>query len=79
MFGYKKYSENHAHPEATVTMVLLIYYSSFFKIPTVNNDCYVVRFMIYPDLNLVMNSIRILNNNEISLSFKLIYFRTYTV
>ena len=29
--------------------------------------------MIYPDLNLVMNSIRILNNNEISLSFRLIY------
>ena len=29
--------------------------------------------MIYPDLNLVMNSVRILNNNEISLSFRLIY------
>jgi len=27
-------------------------------------------FMIYPDLNLVMNSIRILNNNEISLNFR---------
>ena len=33
----------------------------------------------YPDLNLVMNSIRILNNNEILLSFRLIYFLTYTV
>ena len=35
--------------------------------------------MIYPDLNLVMNNIRILNNNEILLSFRLIYFMTYTV
>jgi len=35
--------------------------------------------MIYPDLNLVMNSIRILNDNEISLNFRLIYFMTYTV
>jgi len=49
--------------------------------PTVNNDYYIVRFMIYPDLNLVMNSIRILNNNEISLSFGLMYeyVMTYTV
>ena len=36
-------------------------------------------FMIYPELNLVMNSIRILNNNEISLIFRFIYFMTYTV
>ena len=36
-------------------------------------------FMIYPDLNLVMNNIRILNNNEISLNFRLIYFMNYTV
>ena len=36
-------------------------------------------FIIYPDLNLVKNSIRILNNNEISLNFRLIYFMTYTV
>jgi len=35
--------------------------------------------MIYPDLNLVMNSIRVLNNNEISLNFGLIYVMTYTV
>ena len=35
-------------------------------------------FMIYPDLNLVMNSIRILND-EITLNFRLIYFMTYTV
>jgi len=35
--------------------------------------------MIYPDLNLVINSIRILNYNEISLSVRLIYFMTYTV
>jgi len=27
--GYKKYSENHTHPEATVTVDLLIYYSIF--------------------------------------------------
>jgi len=27
--GYKNYSKNHTHPEATVTMVLLIYCSSF--------------------------------------------------
>jgi len=33
----------------------------------------------HPDLNLVMNSIRILNKNEISLSFRLIYFVSYTV
>jgi len=26
--GIKKYSENHTHPEATVTMVLLMYYFS---------------------------------------------------
>jgi len=55
-------------------MVLRIYYSSFFKIPAVNNDYYIVSFMIYPDLNLVMNSIRILNDNKISLNFRLIYF-----
>jgi len=36
-------------------------------------------FMIYAHLNLVMNSIRILKNNVISLSFTLIYFITYTV
>ena len=48
-------------------------------IPTVNNDHYIVRFMIYPYLNLVTNSISILNNNEISLNFSLIYFMTYTV
>jgi len=36
-------------------------------------------FMIHPDLNRVMNSIRILNNNEISLNFRLIYFTAYTV
>jgi len=47
--------------------------------PTVNNYCYIVRFMIYPYLNLVMNRIRILNNNEISSSFRLIYFITYTM
>jgi len=35
-------------------------------------------FMIYPVLNLVRNSIRILNN-DISLNFGLIYFMTYTV
>ena len=35
--------------------------------------------MIYPDLNLVMNSIRILNNKEIALNFRLIYFMAYTV
>jgi len=35
-------------------------------------------FMIYPDLNLVMYSIRILNNKKISLSVRLIYFMTYT-
>jgi len=35
--------------------------------------------MIYPDLNLIMNSISILNNNEISLNFRLINFITYTV
>ena len=35
--------------------------------------------MIYPELNLVMNSIRIMNNKENSLSFILIYFMTYTV
>ena len=29
--------------------------------------------MVYPDLNLVMNSIRILNDKEISLNFRLIY------
>jgi len=29
-------------------------------------------FMTYPDLNLVMNSIRILNVNEMSLNFRLI-------
>ena len=46
---------------------------------TVNNDCYIARFMIYPDLNLVMNSIRILNDNEILLNFGLIYFMTYSV
>ena len=67
-----------SHPEATVTMVLLIYCSSF-KMSTVNNDYYIVRFMKYPYLNLVMNSIRILNNNEISLNFRLIYFMTSTV
>ena len=33
----------------------------------------------YPDLNLDMDSIRMLNNNEISLNFGLIYFVTYTV
>ena len=36
-------------------------------------------FMIYPDLNLVMKSIRTLNKNEITLNFRLIYFMTYTV
>jgi len=36
-------------------------------------------FMIYPDLNLVMNNIRVLNENEISLNFRLIYFMIYTV
>jgi len=45
---------------------------------TVNNNYYIVSFMIYSDLNLVMNRIRILNNNEISFSFRLIYFMTYT-
>ena len=35
--------------------------------------------MIYLDINLVMNSIRILNNNKIWLNFKLIHFMTYTV
>ena len=35
--------------------------------------------MIYSDLNLLMNSIRILNDNEISLNFRLIYFMTYPV
>jgi len=35
-------------------------------------------FMMYPDLNLVMNSIRILSNKEISLNFRFIY-TTYTV
>ena len=35
--------------------------------------------MIYPDLNLVMNNIRVLNENEISLNFRLIYFMIYTV
>jgi len=39
----------------------------------------IVRFMIYPDLNLVMNSVRILNNKESSLKFRLIYSMTYTV
>ena len=33
--------------------------------------------MIYPELNLVMNSIRILNDKEISLNFRLIYFMAY--
>ena len=33
--------------------------------------------MIYPDINLVMNSIIILNYNEISLNFRLTYFITY--
>ena len=32
VLGYKKYSENHTYPEATVTMVLLIYYSIFLNI-----------------------------------------------
>jgi len=36
-------------------------------------------FMIYPERNLVMNSIRVLNDKEISLNFRLIYFMTYTV
>ena len=44
-----------------------------------HNDRYIVGFVLRPDLNLVMNSIRILNDNEISLSFRLIYFMTYTV
>ena len=35
--------------------------------------------MIYPDLNLVTNSIRILKDNEISLNFRFIYFRINTV
>ena len=35
--------------------------------------------MIYPDLNVVMNSIRMLNNDEISLNFRFIYFITYSV
>ena len=38
--------------------------------------------MIYPDLNVVTNSVRILNNNnnnDISLSFRLIYFMTDAV
>ena len=34
--------------------------------------------MIYPDINLLMNNIRILNNKDISLSFILIYFMTYS-
>ena len=40
----------------------------------VNNDYYIVRFIFYPDFNLVMNSIRILINNEILLNFRLIYW-----
>jgi len=36
-------------------------------------------FFIYSYLNLVMNSVRILNNSENSLSFRLMYFMTYTV
>ena len=40
---------------------------------------YIVRFTIYPDLNLVMNGIRILKNNEVALNFRFIYFMTYTV
>ena len=38
-----------------------------------------LRLTIYPDLNLVMNSIRILHDKEISLNFRLIYVMTYTV
>jgi len=38
-----------------------------------------LRFMIYPDLNLGMNCIIILNDKNISLNFRLIYFMTYTV
>ena len=36
-------------------------------------------FMIYPDLNLVMKNIIILNSKEISLKFRLIYFMAYTL
>jgi len=36
-------------------------------------------FMTYLDLNLVMNSIRILNKNEISFNFRLPYFMAYSV
>jgi len=35
--------------------------------------------MIYSDLNPVMNNIRILNDNVISLNFRFLYFMTYTV
>ena len=38
-----------------------------------------LEFMIYPDLSLAMNSIRILNDKEISLNLRLIYFMTFTV
>jgi len=35
--------------------------------------------MIYPDLNLGMNGITILNDKEISLNFRFIHFMTYAV
>ena len=54
---------NHKIYQSKVQPITIV-----FSIPTVNNDYYIVRFMIYPDLTLVMNSIRILNNKEISLN-----------
>ena len=50
--------------------------SFFFN--AVNNDYYIVWFMVYPDLNLVMNSIRILNNNDISLLFGILWLILYS-
>ena len=79
-WGLKVFRKSYtfwSHRDNVFTNLLLQFF--LFKIPAVNNDCYIVRFMIYPDLNLAMNSIRILNNNEISFCFRLIYFMTYNV
>jgi len=53
--------------------IIVVIYSMYLNW---SNDYHIVGFMIYPDLNLVMNSIRILNSNKISLYFRLIHFKT---
>jgi len=42
-------------------------------------DYYIDSFMTYADVNVVMNRIRILNNNDMLLSFRFIHFMNHAV